>query len=202
MKVNKHIIAITVCGLFMASGAALAEEGKGPAEGPNSMTTNPGMKGGTQGTGGVVHFTGKITDVSCDVSQESTGQTVDLGAWAKSYFKSQKETTLTPFSIKVQNCPESVKKVAVLFDGEKDARDQTLLKVTSGEASGVGIKLYEENRSTAIDIGKVSDKQTLETAGGSTGTTELKFFADYRANGDEIKTGDAKADANFLMVYN
>ena len=202
MKVNKHIIAMAVCSLFMASGAALAD---GAAEGSNNMTTNPGMEGGTQGTGGVVHFTGKITDVSCDISSDSKEQTVDLGAWAKSYFETQKETTQTPFSIKVENCPDSVHWVSVLFDGNKDENDSTLLKINSGGesmAQGVGIKIYEDDRNTPIKIGSISKRQSIEDGQNGKASKELKFFADYRATGAPIKSGDAKADTNFLMVYN
>ena len=195
MKSNKHIIAMAVCGVIMASGSAFAAALPG-----SSVTTNPGSAAGSQGTGGVVHFTGKITDVSCDVTTDTKNQTVDLGTWAKSYFDAQSETTLTPFNIKVENCPDTVKTVAVLFDGTSDTNDATLLK-TSGPAEGVGIKLYEDDRSTAIKINSVSKSQDVDSTSGK-GSKTLNFFADYKATGVPVTTGDANADANFLMVYN
>ncbi|WP_434965465.1 fimbrial protein, partial [Escherichia coli] len=58
---------------------------------------------------------------------DSAGQTVELGTWAASYFATQKETPRTPFQLSVEGCPESVKTVAVLFDGNKEAKDKTQL---------------------------------------------------------------------------
>lgn len=197
MTFNKHIITVALWSLCVASGSALAAA----TDNSNGMTANPVAGAGTQSTGGVVHFTGKITDISCDVSPDAKDQTIDLGTWAKSYFASQVETTRTPFSIKVENCPESVKKVAVLFDGERDAKDNTLLKISKGDAEGIGIKLYEEDRSTQVKLGTVSKNQDIEGEGDKR-SKELRFFADYRADGNDIKAGDANADANFLMVYN
>ena len=165
----------------------------------NQMTTNPGSSSGTQGSGGVVHFTGEITDVSCNISTGSKDQTVDLGRWAKSYFDSQSETTLTPFKISVDGCPESVTSVAVLFDGNKD-KDPSLLKLNgvAGSATGVGVKLYDRDRSASIPIGTVSTavKPSKE------GKASLTFYAGFAANGEAINTGTANADSNFLMIYN
>lgn len=82
MNIRKHILPVALAGL-MVSGSALAT----PADGPSPITPNPGAAAGTQGAGGEVKFTGEITDVSCDVSTASKNQSVDLGKWAKSYFK-------------------------------------------------------------------------------------------------------------------
>lgn len=81
---------------------------------------------------------------------------MDLGKWASTYFTSTGfETTKTPFHIKVKDCPASVTNVAVLFDGARDQSDNTLLATTGG-AAGVAIKLYEDDKSTAVSLGKVS----------------------------------------------
>ena len=78
---------------------------------------NAGTDVGIQGTGGVAHFTGKITDASCNVTTDTAGQNIDRGTWAASYFATQKETTRTSFHISVDGCPDSVASIAVLFDG-------------------------------------------------------------------------------------
>lgn len=67
----------------LVSGAAISGNTQ-PAR--STMTVNPGASAGTQGTGGQVIFNGSITDSSCNVDSGSTGQTVDLGKWASSYF--------------------------------------------------------------------------------------------------------------------
>jgi len=196
MNFRKRILPVTLAGL-MVSGAALAT----PAAGPSPVNPNPGAAAGTQGAGGEVKFSGEITDVSCDVSTASKSQSVDLGKWAKSYFESRTETTETPFTISVKDCPTSVKTVAVLFDGDKDTGDSTLLKLTSGGATGVGIKLYEADRSSQIAIGSVS-KAVDVVAGQDHGSADLNFYADYKSDGAAITVGPANSVSNFVMVYN
>ncbi|MEB6377645.1 fimbrial protein [Leclercia adecarboxylata] len=203
MNNKNKILAVTLCTLMMASANALAALPSGNND--NGMNTNAGTDAGTQGTGGVVHFTGKITDASCNVSTDTAGQTIDLGTWAASYFASQKETTRTPFHISVEGCPDSVKSVAVLFDGTKDTTDSALLGLNSAvdsdgnTATGVAVKLYESDRNTQIKIGDISKK--VDLAEGEDSTT-LNFYANYNATADNVTTGKADADANFLMVYN
>ncbi|KAA5938875.1 fimbrial protein [Pantoea sp. Bo_2] len=196
MNIRKSILPVALAGL-MISGSALAAA----TDGPSPIVPNPGTSAGTQGAGGEVKFTGEITDVSCDVSTASKSQTVDLGKWAKSYFESRTETTETPFTISVKDCPSSVKTVAVLFDGDKDSGDPTLLKVADGGATGVGIKLYEADRSTPISIGSISKAvKVVEAADG--GSADLNFFADYKSDGAAITVGKANSVSNFVMVYN
>ncbi|WHQ73115.1 fimbrial protein [Pantoea sp. Lij88] len=196
MNIKKRILPVALAGL-MISGTALAAA----TDGPSPINPNPGTSAGTQGAGGEVKFTGEITDVSCNVSTASKNQTVDLGKWAKSYFESRTETTETPFTISVKDCPTSVKAVAVLFDGDKDSSDNTLLKVASGGATGVGIKLYESDRHTPVSIGAIS-KAVNVVAATEGGSADLNFFASYKSDGAEISVGKANSVSNFVMVYN
>jgi major type 1 subunit fimbrin (pilin) len=133
------------------------------------MTVNPGSNAGTQGTGGQVEFTGSITDSSCNVDSTSANQSVDLGKWASSYFTGAgSETTKTAFHIKVKDCPSTVTTVSVLFDGTRDTNNSDLLAI-NGTASGVAIKLYEDDKSTPVDLGAVSRGHSV-TAGASGGS--------------------------------
>ena len=167
-----------------------------------TINVNPGSSAGTQGTGGQVIFNGSITDSSCNIDSASTSQTVDLGKWASTYFTSTGfETTKTPFHIKVKDCPASVTNVAVLFDGARDQSDNTLLATTGG-AAGVAIKLYEDDKSTAVSLGSVSKaKNVVAGATAGTGTADLEFFANYISTG-AVTAGDANGTANFNMIYN
>ena len=142
---KKNMIALTLCGLMMASGSALAGLPSGDSD--NNINTNPENDAGTQGTGGVVHFTGKITDASCNITTDSAGQTDSDG----------------------------------------------------NTATGVAVKLYESDRNTQIKIGDIS--QSIDLAEGEDSKT-LNFYANYNATTDVVSTGEADADANFLMVYN
>ena len=193
MKTQLRIMAILMGALV--SGAAISVT-------TPTINVNPGSNAGTQGTGGQVIFNGSITDSSCNIDSASTSQTVDLGKWASTYFTSTGfETTKTPFHIKVKDCPASVTNVAVLFDGARDPSDNTLLATTGG-AAGVAIKLYEDDKSTAVSLGKVSKaKNVVAGATAGTGTADLKFFADYISTG-AVTAGDANGTANFNMIYN
>lgn len=66
-------------------------------------------------------------------------------------------------------------------------------------ATGVAVKLYESDRNTQIKIGDIS--QSIDLAEGEDSKT-LNFYANYNATTDVVSTGEADADANFLMVYN
>ena len=66
-------------------------------------TINPNSGTSAQGAGGQITFNGSITDSSCNVDSNSSGQPVDLGKWASNYFTGTgAETTKTPFHIKVR----------------------------------------------------------------------------------------------------
>lgn len=193
MKTQLRIMAILMGALV--SGAAISVT-------TPTFNVNPGSNAGTQGTGGQVIFNGSITDSSCNIDSASTSKTVDLGKWASTYFTSTGfETTKTPFHISVKDCPASVKNVAVLFDGARDPSDNTLLATTGG-AAGVAIKLYEDDKSTAVSLGSVSKAENVVTgATAGTGTADLEFFANYISTG-AVKAGDANGTANFNMIYN
>ncbi|CDN01682.1 TPA: fimbrial protein [Klebsiella quasipneumoniae] len=192
MKTQLRIMAILMGALV--SGVAF--------QATAANTINPYSGTSAQGAGGQVNFNGSITDSSCNVDSSSTGQTVDLGKWTSTYFTSTGfETTKTPFHIKVTDCPASIKTVAVLFDGARDPSDNTLLATTGG-AAGVAIKLYEDDKSTAVSLGSVSKAKNVVTgATAGTGTADLKFFADYISTG-AVTAGDANGTANFNMIYN
>lgn len=186
MNTQFRIMACVVAALV--SGAANAVTASAPT---------------AQGAGGVVHFKGTITDASCNIDAGSKGQDVDLGTWDKSYFNaSGTETTKTAFHIKVTDCPGSVKQVSVLFDGQKDPQMPELLAVTSGGATGVGIKLYEDDQTSKITLGTASKKQNVIVGSQNNGSADLKFYADYMSTVAAVTAGQANGVADFNMIYN
>ena len=198
MKTQFRIMAMFVGALVSASALSSPSQ---PAR--SAMTVNPGSNAGTQGTGGQVEFTGSITDSSCNVDSTSANQSVDLGKWASSYFTGAgSETTKTAFHIKVKDCPSTVTTVSVLFDGTRDTNNSDLLAI-NGTANGVAIKLYEDDKSTPVDLGAVSrgHSVTAGASGAATGTADLEFFADYVST-SAVSTGSANGTTNFNMVYN
>ena len=186
MNTQFRIMACLVAALV--SGAANAAAGSAPT---------------AQGAGGQVNFKGTITDASCNIDAGSKGQDVDLGTWDKSYFNAAgTETTKTVFNIKVTNCPDSVKQVSVLFDGQKDSQMPELLAVTSGGATGVGIKLYEDDQTSVVKLGTASKKQNVTVGSQNNGSAELKFYADYVSTVAAVTAGQANGVADFNMIYN
>ena len=166
------------------------------------MTTATSSSARAMGSGGQINFTGSVTDSACNIVSGSTSQNIDLGKWASNYFTNTgSETTKTPFHIKVQNCPSSVRNVAVLFDGQQDPTESTLLAVTGG-ASGVGIRLTEADRSTSISLGTISRKYAVKAGNNNNGSADLTFYASYRATAEKVTPGNANAVVNFAMVYN
>ena len=193
MKKQPRFITILIGALL--SGVAL--------QATAANTINPDSGTSSEGAGGQVIFNGSITDSSCNVDSSSNGQKVDLGKWASTYFTSTGfETTKTPFHIKVKDCPSTVTSVSVLFDGTRDTHNSDLLAI-NGTASGVAIKLYEDDKSTPVDLGAVSrgHSVTAGASGAATGTADLEFFADYVST-SAVSAGSANGTANFNMVYN
>lgn len=172
------------------SGAAIAASG------------DPGDVAGTQGAGGQIQFTGTITDTSCNVDTAHTDEHVRLGTWASSYFTAAGiETNKQPFHISVKDCPDSVKKVAVRFDGKTVENDKNLLAINDGPgtATGVAIQLYEDDQQQKVTLGQVTKEYDVKPGDSD---TELTFYADYHATSDEVTVGEANASVNFNMVYN
>ena len=198
MKTQLRIMA-TVVGILV-SGVVVAMPSQ-PAH--STLTVNPGASAGTQSTGGQIEFSGSITDTSCNIDSTSANQIVDLGKWASSYFTGAgSETTKTAFHIKVKDCPATVTKVSVLFDGTRDSNNSNLLAVNGG-AQGVAIKLYEDDKATPINLGTESKDQAViaGTSGSNSGTADLEYFAEYIST-SAGSAGSANGTANFNMVYN
>ena len=198
MKTQFRIMA-TIVGILL-SGAVVAAPSQ-PAR--STLSVNPGTSAGVQSTGGQIEFSGSITDTSCDIDSTSANQIVDLGKWASSYFTGAgSETTKTAFHIKVKDCPATVTKVSVLFDGTRDSNNSNLLAVNGG-AQGVAIKLYEDDKATPINLGTESKDQAViaGTSGSNSGTADLEFFADYIST-SAVSAGAANGTANFNMIYN
>lgn len=193
-RIMATIVGILLSGAVVAAPSQLAR---------STLSVNPGTSAGAQSTGGQIEFSGSITDTSCDIDSTSANQIVDLGKWASSYFTGAgSETTKTAFHIKVKDCPATVTKVSVLFDGARDSNNSNLLAVNGG-AQGVAIKLYEDDKATPINIGTESHDQAViaGTSASNSGTADLEFFADYIST-SAVSAGAANGTANFNMIYN
>ena len=187
MKTELRVMALILS--CFASGAAI------------SAGTNPGDIGGAQGPGGQINFTGNITDASCNVDTAKIDENVRLGTGKQLLHYRRHRNPKQPFHISVKDCPDTVTKVAVLFDGQAADANEELLAINNGPgtATGVAIQLYEDDKQQKVKLGHVTNEHDIKTHDKD---TELTFYADYRSTSEDVTVGEANAVVNFSMVYN
>ncbi|OCJ21182.1 MULTISPECIES: fimbrial protein [Serratia] len=152
---------------------------------------------------GEVHFKGEIIDSACEVvNNVSNPLDVTLGQVAKTAFTGAGSTAAaTKFTLQLKNCPDSVTKAAVKFDGTAEGGDNNVLQLTqeSGVATGVGIQLSDASNAV-LPLFTASTSYTL--VAGST-VNNLDFVARYIATtDDDITAGPANSVASFSVIYN
>ncbi|MGL5389664.1 MAG: fimbrial protein [Serratia sp. (in: enterobacteria)] len=151
---------------------------------------------------GQVNFKGEIIDSACEVvNNVSSPLDVTLGQVAKTAFTGAGSTTAaTKFILQLQNCPDSVTKAAVKFDGTADAGDNNVLQLTqeTGVATGVGIQLSDAS-DAVLPLFTASTSYPL-VAG--TAVNSLGFVARYIATSDTVNAGPANSVASFSVIYN
>ncbi|MCU6306352.1 fimbrial protein [Enterobacter quasiroggenkampii] len=149
---------------------------------------------------GQINITGTIQSNTCIVDTDSQNMTVDMGNVASRQFSQAGATsTPQPFMIKLVKCGDAASGVSVTFKGTVDSRDNQLLAIDSGSAAatGMGIAILDLNRQV-VPLNASSAKYPLTPGMQS---VDLNFFAEYRANGDTVKAGDANATASFVLNY-
>lgn len=149
---------------------------------------------------GTVHFTGKILDQACEVDGGSQELKVELGAVSAKSLENEGASAATPFTIALHNCPESVSKAQVRFDGTPDAVNKDLLQLSGygsdGVAKDVGIQITDMNN-TPIPMYKNSQDFTLDGPDNN-----LEFLAKYVGTTKAIPTGgNADGVAVFSIDY-
>lgn len=151
---------------------------------------------------GQVNFKGEIIDSACEVvNNVSSPLDVTLGQVAKTAFTGAGSTAAaTQFTLQLKNCPDSVTKAAVKFDGTAAGGDNNVLQLTqeTDVATGVGIQLSDAS-DTVLPLFTVSTSYPL-VAG--TAVNNLDFVARYIATDDTVKAGPANSVASFSVIYN
>ncbi|BDH44717.1 ferrous iron transporter B [Salmonella enterica subsp. enterica serovar Choleraesuis] len=165
-----------------------------------SLSFMAGVSAPSFAADGTVHFTGKILDQACEVDGGSQDLKVELGTVAAKSLENQGESAATPFTIALHNCPESVKKAQVRFDGKPDSVNKDLLQLSGygsdGVAKDVGIMITDMNNSP-IPMYKNSQDFALD---GPDNT--LQFLAKYVGTTKAIPTGgNADGVAVFSIDY-
>ncbi|WP_240023690.1 fimbrial protein [Serratia marcescens] len=150
---------------------------------------------------GTINFTGNVTDQTCTVETSSANQTIPMGNVSAKAFKNAGDTALpTKFNIALANCPETVKKASVKFDGiyAKDNTALLALNQEAGVATGIGIALYEADGATQIPIASFSTAQSVQKDISNVFT----YVAKYMSTSDTITVGPANATTQFSITYN
>ncbi|WP_336219124.1 fimbrial protein [Citrobacter amalonaticus] len=146
-----------------------------------------------------INFTGAIKAAACDISS-GANQTVPLGDVSTTNFGNPGDVSqATSFSI-VLDCPAGgPDKATVTFSGTA-ASDPTLLALDAGTgvATGVAVRINEDDGTTQVKLNTPSATTTL-----ATGANTLKFTAQYQALVDrpQITAGVANATAQFTINY-
>ncbi|MBN6044530.1 type 1 fimbrial protein [Citrobacter sp. ku-bf4] len=159
-----------------------------------------GISGQSVAADGTVHFTGTILDQACEVDGGSQDLKVELGTISAKSLENQGESAATPFTIALHNCPESVTKAQVRFDGTPDSVNKDLLQLSGygndGVAKDVGIMITDMNNHP-IPVYKNSGDFALN---GPDNT--LQFLAKYVGTTKAIPTGGtADGIAVFSIDY-
>lgn len=152
---------------------------------------------------GTINFTGTIMDAACNVTTATKNQTVALGSVNRTAFNAAGDTAApTKFSIVLENCPTTVSKATVRFDGPIDSANTTLLALSPAgggttNATGVAVGIYESDAATLIPIATKSKEHTLS----STANNQLDFIAKYVSTAAAVTQGPANAATNFTIDY-
>ena len=162
--------------------------------------------GEAEAVGGVVHFTGFITDSTCAVNGEKDNpfkESLDLGTYLTTDFTAAGDvSTSVPLNLSLTGCPKSVTGVSLRItsnEGPDDyASDYAIVEGVDEEddiASGVAIRLNDD-AGEQIPYGEES--KTWDVTDGS---VDVTVEAQYVANGTAMTPGNANLDATFAINY-
>jgi major type 1 subunit fimbrin (pilin) len=149
---------------------------------------------------GTVNFVGEITDSACIVDSTAQNLQVTLGKVAATSFSGAGSySSATQFKLVLKDCPAGATTATVKFDGTSVDNDNSVLALTPGGASGVGIELSDASQNV-VNLFTNSAPYAL-TAGVGT-ETDLNFTARYKALSADIQPGVANASVQFSIIYN
>ncbi|MEN4247057.1 fimbrial protein [Serratia marcescens] len=143
---------------------------------------------------GVINFTGKIIDNACVVNPTLNVQMDDVAAAAFKDVGYEAVEQAKEFSLELKDCPANLKTATVQLDGEADADNKDLFKLTAGGATGLALRIKGQNQD--VVPGGKSEALTLQE-----GDNLLGFTAVYKST-DKVTAGDANATIQFSVSYN
>lgn len=152
---------------------------------------------------GTVNFNGSIIEDACTIDMGGKDAlTVPMGNVWKNAFKGAGDTaSATKFTIVATDCPTSVNKASVKFDGIAVDNDSGVLQLTgAGEADvagNVGIQLADGN-GQILKLAEASAQYDLQPTPAK---NNLNFVARYISLADGVTAGAGNATATFTLNY-
>lgn len=133
---------------------------------------------------GTINFTGEIMASACTVSVSSNS--IPLGNFSPTAFNQVGAAVgNASFTIDVKDCPSNIPNAKVLFDGDHDSTDPTLIALSSSsKAKGVGIGIFDDTTGAKISLGTPSDAIQLTTV-----------------TGQKVKTGSKRFNAKYVSTH-
>ncbi|MCR3698019.1 MULTISPECIES: fimbrial protein [Citrobacter] len=162
---------------------------------------------------GTIHFTGEIIEPSCELSDKTPN--VPLGTYPTSLFTQVgDESTLTPFSIQLDNCPlasDGLPQVQLTFQGTSaltksgELLDVSQITTRPGEtaATGVGIAISQDTdqSNTLLKLDGTEGQVYIGLPHLAGDSISAGFFARYKAFATPVTAGPADGDLTVNILY-
>lgn len=158
------------------------------------------VSGRAQASNGQVNITGNIVSNTCEISVDDRNKTVDMGSVSAKQFTKGSTTALPKaFTLSLVNCGPTAEGMTVGFQGAEDAFRHDLLALDNDgtSATGMGIAILDGNQAPV----PVNTRTSTYSVQPNANLIVLRFYAQYTANGDEVRAGKANATATFDFIY-
>lgn len=145
----------------------------------------------------LVSINGNISGNTCTVSASSENIKVSMGVNTSKQFSTVGDAgPKIPFSLSLEDCGASFTGVKVMFSGDTDTQDTSLLKVSTGGSAGLGIQLLDSE-------GDILPVNTWSPFYGESGNSSvaINFYARYITTEIPVTSGKADAVTTFLLEY-
>ncbi|MBP6344658.1 fimbrial protein [Neisseriaceae bacterium CLB008] len=147
---------------------------------------------------GTINFKGEIIDAPCTLDYQNANQTIEMGQVSnKELNKGKIANTQNPINIELKECStETLKTVAITFDGAPDTN--TDLLAINGSAKGAGIRLTN-SANQLVKLGQAEAFKTLQEGNGNV----LRFFAQLQGSdaASDVTPGNFTAVSTFSLEY-
>lgn len=146
----------------------------------------------------LIRITGNIKVNTCELSAASQDLSVAMktAVLGKARYQEGETFEPTPFSINISKCNSATAAAHVTFSGVAEAHDSSILSLSQGGASGLGIQLRDAH-GEVVALNTPSSRYALQPDI----TNTLEFSARYITTAAVLTPGQANAVADFAIEY-